>query len=204
MSQADTSTSDDIVSCPKCGTTVHKNGLGSHKGSKKCKVIQNQNEIKERDLVPIPNSSKIREFLKENGYPVERLGYKYNDDAYFNHKDTVQKRYYSTREGVNKSQKRYFPNATENGYKVSIEERTNGYWVCRVEPDDMPTLESELVVIDVTTSEDMSRRRVAYLRGSDRRAFTTDGEFIGLYKEPEDVIQSDWDVDSSSVVSKIV
>lgn len=195
--------SNEMVSCPLCGMPIHKNGLGSHKGSKRCTVNQNKQEIKERDLVPIPNSSKVREFLEEQGYPVERIGYKYNDDTYFNHKDTVQKRYYTTREGANESRQYIFPNASENGYKVEIVERIEGQWVCRVTDEGISPVGDELVVIDVDTSEDVSRRRVAYLRTDDQLAFTTDGDRIGEYKRSERAM-AEWSIDPATIMSKVV
>lgn len=200
--KSDQDIEDDHKVCPKCGLEIHKNGMGSHKGSKKCKVYQDRNEIDERGLVPAPNRQSIREFLEENDYPLETMRYKYNGNQtpQYGYKDTVQSREYTTQDGIKEAKKYVLPSPRENGVPVDIEERIDGLWVCSSGSEKFG---DKLLFVDVDTDEDVSRRRVAYVNTDNTIAFTTDGDRVGeLYTAEE--AEENLDIDSEEIISRII
>lgn len=171
----------DLVECPKCGHKVNKRGIGSHKGSKKCKVYQDKQEIRERELVSINLiTPREEQFLRESKYPVEKLAYRYNGKP---GSQTVRKDKYTTEEGQEEVRRQIFPNASENGIRAEIEDRLDGIMVCSV---DSYAYDEELLFVDVDTDEDVSRRRVTYIRQINDVAFTTGGDRIGDVYTPKE------------------
>lgn len=201
-SSQDNSNSDD-VECPKCGVSINKHGLGSHKNSKRCKVYQDRNEIKERNLIPAPNSKNIREFLEDSDHPIETMRYRYNGQQprRFSNRDTVKTRKYTTEEGMKEAKQNILINPSDTGIRIEVSERLDGgIWLCTISSDHY---DSELLFVDVDTDEDVSRRRVAYVHSDNGVAFTTDGDRIGDTYTPEDA-KDHIGIDTHQIIARVV
>lgn len=192
----------DVVECPKCGHEVHKRGIGSHKDSKKCKVYQDKREIRERELVSINlASNRVEQFLRESEYPVEELACRYNEKPHnYSSSQTVKKDTYTTEEGMEEVRRQVFPNASENGIRAEIEDRLDGTLVCSV---DSYAYDEELLFVDVDTDEDVSRRRVTYIRQFNDVAFTTGGNRIGDVYTPKEAT-SELNINAGEIASRLL
>lgn len=195
---------DNEVDCPICGMSINKHGLGSHKNSQRCEVQQDRNEIQERNLTPVPNSQKIKDFLKQSEYEIETKMYQYNGQRshQYNNMETTRARKYTSKEGLKEAERQIYPNASEKGIRIEVSERLDGgVWLCTLGSENY--YESELIFVDVDTDEDVSRRRVSYVNPTNNIAFTTDGDRIGDIYLPEEA-EEELGVNSHEIISRIV
>lgn len=188
---------DNLTDCPICGTSVKPKGMGSHKGSNKCKSIRDKKEIDERKLRTVPNNnSTAAEFLSDNGYVVEHL--------YYGRSGTPSKRYFTTQEGLSAIRDELFLSAGRKGLRLNITEKKDigedQILVCEL-TDDHPDY-SDAIVVEKETDVDLARKRVLYIRRRDGQAFTTRGFRVGPIHTAKAAL-SEWDV-SADIISVTV